>query len=72
MAARELRQKNFRAAIMLTLTLMLVALTSLGIVELRYTMVIWSMASIHGAYITDMLLQYVSTRIHRKAPKGLI
>lgn len=71
LAARELRQKNFRATIMLTLTLMLVALTSLGIVELRYTMVIWPMASIHGAYITDMLVQHISTRVHRKASKKL-
>ena len=71
LAVRELKQKTYRAAVMLSLTLMLAALTSFGIVELRYTMIIWPMASIHGAYFTDVLLRHLRTKIQQKEPKTL-
>ena len=54
---------------MLILTLMLAVLTSLGIVELRYTLVIWPMASIHGAYLAEVLLR--SAQDHQDEPEQL-
>ena len=60
MAAGELKQGKYRAAIMLGLTLMLTAITSFGVVELRYTLIIWPMASIHGAFLTDLILRRLS------------
>ena len=69
LAVREQKQKNCRGTIILILTLMLAVLTSLGIVELRYTLVIWPMASIHGAYLAEVLLR--SAQDHQDEPEQL-
>ena len=66
LAIRELKQTNLRAIAVLVLTVLMALITSFGIIELRYSVVIWPMASVHGAYMTDWLLSYIIRQDQRK------
>ena len=56
LARKEKRDGNVRAAVMLALTIFLAVISSFGVPEARYSMIIWPMASVHGAYITNLIL----------------
>ena len=55
LAHEERKQKKWRATVMLLLTMLIAVLSSFGVSECRYSIVIWPMASIHGAYITHKI-----------------
>ena len=55
LAREERKQKKWRATVMLLLTMLIAVLSSFGVSECRYSIVIWPMASIHGAYITHKI-----------------
>ena len=57
-----------RATAILVLTLLLALISSFGVSEVRYSIVIWPMASIHGAYLTHIILNsLLKNRIQEKA-----
>ena len=56
LAYSEKKEGKWRATVMLLLTLLLAVLSSFGVSECRYSIVIWPMASIHGAYLTHGIL----------------
>ena len=56
LARKEKRDGNLRAAVMLALTITLAVFSSFGVPEARYSMIIWPMASIHGTFITNLIL----------------
>lgn len=62
LAHEERKQKKWRATVMLLLTMLIAVLSSFGVSECRYSIVIWPMASIHGAYITHKIWD----RLYRK------
>lgn len=62
LAREERKQKKWRATVMLLLTMLIAVLSSFGVSECRYSIVIWPMASIHGAYITHKIWD----RLYRK------
>ena len=55
LAREEKKKKKWRATVMLLLTMLIAVLSSFGVSECRYSIVIWPMASIHGAYITHKI-----------------
>ena len=69
LACEERRKKNWRATVMLLLTLLLALLSSFGVSECRYSIVIWPMASLHGAYVTDQILRRLNNKIHNAIPE---
>ena len=68
MARKERKEGNMRATAILVLTLLLALISSFGVSEVRYSIVIWPMASIHGAYLTHIILNsLLKNRIQEKA-----
>ena len=59
LAAAEKKEGKWRATIMLLLTIVLAVVSSFGVSECRYSIVIWPMASLHGAFITHRILNRV-------------
>ena len=59
LARKEKKEGNMRATAILFLTLLLASISSFGVSEVRYSIVIWPMASIHGAYMTHLILNHV-------------
>ena len=59
LARKEKKEGSMRSAAILVLTLMLATISSFGVSEVRYSIVIWPMASIHGAYMTHFILRYL-------------
>ena len=59
LARDEFRQKKLRSAAILLIVLALVVVSSFGVPDLRYSIVIWPMASIHGAYLTHRICEAV-------------
>ena len=55
LACKEREEKKWRATVMLLLTLLIAVLSSFGVSECRYSIVIWPMAAIHGAFITHKI-----------------
>lgn len=66
LAVSEKRKGCNRALIMLLLTLLLAVVSSFGVSELRYSIVIWPVASLHGAFITNHLFGRLKAVTHRK------
>ncbi len=54
LAIIELKQRRMNTIILL-ITMILAIVSSFGVIELRYSIVIWPMASVHGAYLTHFL-----------------
>ena len=68
LARKEREKGNMRATAILVLTLLLALISSFGVSEVRYSIVIWPMASIHGAYLTHIILNsLLKNRIQEKA-----
>ena len=59
LAREEYRHRKMRSAVVLALILVLVVVSSFGVPDLRYSIVIWPMASIQGAYLTHRILKAV-------------
>lgn len=57
LAVDERKRGSKTALIMLLLNVLLAVVSSFGLSELRYSVVIWPLASIHGAYITTALFR---------------
>ncbi len=55
LALEEYRQGKLRSAAILALALALVAASSFGVPDRRYSIVIWPAASVHGAYLTHRI-----------------
>ena len=55
LSRKERLEGNLRSTLILALTLTLAVMSSLGVSEVRYSMVIWPMASLHGAYLTNLI-----------------
>lgn len=67
LAKKEKGEGNMRATAILVITLLLAAISSFGVSEVRYSIVIWPMASIHGAYLTHIILNSMfGSRILKK------
>ena len=64
LARKEKKEGNMRATAIFILTLMLAVISSFGVSEVRYSIVIWPMASIHGAYLTHFILKNVLRKQH--------
>lgn len=64
LARKEKKEGNMRATAIYILTLMLAVISSFGVSEVRYSIVIWPMASIHGAYLTHFILKNVLRKQH--------
>jgi hypothetical protein len=64
LSRKERQRGNLRSTCVLILTLLLAAMSSFGVSEVRYSMVIWPMASLHGAYLTHLICRYLFRRRH--------
>ena len=69
----EMKRNSLNAMVILFVTLMLAAISSFGVIELRYSIVIWPTASVHGAYLTHVIGKniksfYRNARIHSESP----
>ena len=52
----EWKHGNLRSMLMLGLTLLTAVISSFGASELRYSCMIWPMASVHGGYLTNRII----------------
>ena len=66
LARSEQKEGKLRSTGILLVTLLLAVISSFGVSEVRYSIVIWPMASIHGAFLTHLLLRMLFVKQHRK------
>ncbi len=52
LSKKEKKQGRQRATVILILALLLAVISSFGVSEVRYSIVIWPIAALHGAYLT--------------------
>lgn len=56
---REKMQGKKRTKIILFLSLLLAVISSFGVSEVRYSIVIWPVAALHGAFITWLIIDFI-------------
>ncbi len=59
LARFERKEGEMRATAILVSTVMLAFISSFGVSEVRYTIAIWPVASIHGAFLTHRILKSI-------------
>ena len=64
LAGKEQKEGKMRTTVILIITILLAIISSFGVSEVRYSIVIWPMAAIHGAYLTHLIMRYVYERLH--------
>ena len=62
LARKEKSEGNQRSFIILLLVLSLAVVSSFGVSEVRYSIVIWPVAALHGAYLTQIILSRIFAR----------
>ena len=65
LARKEQKERKMRSTVILVITVLLAIISSFGVSEVRYSIVIWPMAAIHGAYLTHIIMRYVFERMHQ-------
>ena len=56
------KQGEKRASVILLLALLLAVISSFGVSEVRYSIVIWPIAALHGAYLTWLIIDVFSRK----------
>ena len=63
LARKEITGGEKRSLLVLILTVLIAGMSSFGVSELRYSIVIWPAASIHGAFLTALLAEKLKNRL---------